>query len=43
VSEAQLDQLRAKGWEVRYTSAKTGEAVEDAFNTLAGRMLGKST
>lgn len=39
VSEAQLDQLRAKGWEVRYTSAKTGEAVEDAFNTLAGRML----
>ncbi|GIW27081.1 MAG: GTP-binding protein [Meiothermus sp.] len=42
VSEAQVSQLRAKGWEVRYTSAKTGKAVEEAFHSLAGRMLEQS-
>lgn len=39
INDAQVDQLRAKGWEVRYTSAKTGETVEEAFHALAGRML----
>lgn len=39
VSEAQINPLRAKGWEVHYTSAKTGKAVEEAFHLLAGRML----
>lgn len=39
VSEAQINPLQAKGWEVHYTSAKTGEAVEEAFHLLAGRML----
>lgn len=39
VSEAQISPLRVKGWEIHYTSAKTGEAVEKAFHLLAGRML----
>jgi len=39
VDETQVDQLWARGWEIHYTSAKTGEAVEEAFNSLAGRIL----
>jgi small GTP-binding protein len=42
VSEAQIDALRARGWDIRYTSAKTGEGVEESFTTLAKRMLEQS-
>ncbi len=42
VSEAQVDELRARGWEIRYTSAKTGEGVEDSFTALAQHMLEQS-
>ncbi|MCS7069362.1 MAG: GTP-binding protein [Meiothermus sp.] len=42
VSDAQLDGLRARGWELRYTSAKTGEGVEACFESLAQRMLAQS-
>lgn len=42
VSEAQLDSLRARGWDLRYTSAKTGEGVEESFEALARKMLEQS-
>lgn len=42
VSEAQLNDLRASGWDIRYTSAKTGEGVEESFESLAKRMLEQS-
>ena len=34
-----LDDLAAKRWEIIKSSAKTGEGVEDAFMSLAQRML----
>lgn len=39
VPDAALLDLRARGWTVLETSAKTGENVEDAFLTLASAML----
>lgn len=39
ISEVEVSQLRAMGWEIRYTSAKTGEGVEESFAALAQRML----
>jgi small GTP-binding protein len=38
VSDGELDALRAGGWSVLRTSAKTGESVEDAFRELAVRV-----
>jgi small GTP-binding protein len=38
VSDAALDDLRKQGWWVRASSARTGEAVEDAFRDLATRV-----
>ena len=40
LEEAKVQSLRERGWDIRYTSAKTGEAVEQAFADLARRMLG---
>lgn len=42
VSEAQLNDLRTSGWDIRYTSAKTGEGVEESFESLAKGMLEQS-
>jgi small GTP-binding protein len=39
VPDAELDALRAAGWSVRRTSARSGEGVEDAFRELALRTL----
>jgi hypothetical protein len=39
VADAELDALRAAGWSVRRTSARSGEGVEDAFRELALRTL----
>ena len=33
--------MRARGWIVLRTSAKTGEGVEEAFQSLAQAMLGQ--
>lgn len=40
VPATELDALRAAGWSVRRTSAKSGDGVEDAFRELATRMTG---
>jgi small GTP-binding protein len=40
VSHRELEELRAGGWSVRLTSAKTGAGVEDAFHELAARVTG---
>lgn len=42
ISEVEVNQLRAMGWDIRYTSAKTGEGVEESFAALAKRMLEQS-
>ena len=39
VSERETAALAQKGWQVLRTSAKTGEGVEEAFLTLAQKML----
>jgi small GTP-binding protein len=39
IEDRTVDDLRAAGWIVLLSSAKTGEGVEDAFLTLAQRML----
>ncbi|WP_027883418.1 Rab family GTPase [Meiothermus rufus] len=39
IPEAKLDELRALGWAIRFTSAKTGEGVEESFEALAQRLL----
>jgi hypothetical protein len=39
VSETLLEPLRARGWPIIRTSARTGMGVEDAFQFLAQRML----
>ncbi|RDI96720.1 GTP-binding protein [Meiothermus sp. QL-1] len=36
---ARVEGLRALGWAVHYTSAKSGEGVEEAFLALARRLL----
>lgn len=41
LQEGDLELLRNRGWAILYTSAKTGEGVEEAFELLAGRMLEK--
>jgi signal recognition particle receptor subunit beta len=33
------DTLRERGWDVRYSSAKTGTGVEEMFLDLAGRLI----
>jgi len=38
VRDAELDDLRQKGWWARSSSARTGEGVEDAFKDLALRV-----
>jgi hypothetical protein len=38
-----LDELERAGWAVRFASAKTGHAVEDAFRELAELMLRPSS
>ncbi|MBF6595450.1 MAG: GTP-binding protein [Thermaceae bacterium] len=39
LEEGQLEALRARGWTILQTSAKTGQGVEEAFGLLAKRML----
>lgn len=39
LEDSDLEPLREQGWMILYTSAKTGEGVEEAFELLAGRML----
>jgi hypothetical protein len=38
INNAELDDLRQRGWWVRASSARTGEGVEDAFKDLAVRV-----
>ena len=40
IADAELDALRAAGWSVRRTSAKSGDGVEEAFRELALRTTG---
>jgi small GTP-binding protein len=39
LSGAEVESLKEKGWEVYFTSAKTGENVESAFRQLTQQML----
>lgn len=39
VPATELDRLRSLGWDCFQTSAKTGDAVEGMFQTLANKML----
>jgi len=39
IQQADLDDLVARGWTVVETSAKTGTAVEELFQTLTDRMM----
>lgn len=39
ISDEQLDTLKAQDWTVRRTSAKTGTGVDEAFTTLAARLV----
>lgn len=39
LSGAEVESLKEKGWDVYYTSAKTGENVETAFRQLTQQML----
>ena len=39
IGDEAVEDLRQNGWWVRSTSARTGEAVEDAFGTLAERVV----
>jgi hypothetical protein len=38
IRDAELEDLRQKGWWARSSSARTGEGVEDAFKDLAVRV-----
>lgn len=40
IGDTDLEELRQSGWWVRSSSARTGEAVDDAFRDLAARMVG---
>jgi small GTP-binding protein len=40
IADDALEELRRGGWQVRPSSAKTGEGVEDAFTDLAARVAG---
>lgn len=40
VPDAELEALRAEGWSVRRTSARSGDGVEEAFRELATRTAG---
>lgn len=40
VDQQELDRLRASNWLMTTTSAKTGQGVENAFATLAQKMMG---
>ena len=40
VNPEELDRLRASSWLMTTTSAKTGQGVENAFATLAQKMMG---
>jgi small GTP-binding protein len=40
IGEAPIETLRAAGWTIERTSAKTGEGVEAAFTELAQRIVG---
>lgn len=42
IREVELNKLRSMGWNIHYTSAKTGEGVEESFTDLAKRMLEQS-
>lgn len=39
ISDRETTALREKGWEVIVTSAKTGSGVEDAFQTMAKKLV----
>jgi small GTP-binding protein len=39
ISERETEALHEKGWEVVSTSAKSGRGVEEAFNSLARKMV----
>jgi small GTP-binding protein len=39
ISERETNALKEKGWDVITTSAKTGSGVEEAFQTLAKKMV----
>lgn len=39
IENSAIEELSGKGWTVIKTSAKTGRGVEEAFLTLAGRMI----
>jgi small GTP-binding protein len=41
IDSAQQEQLLADGWSIHYTSAKTGDAVEQVFLNLAQSILAK--
>lgn len=40
VTGEMLEELRGRGWKPLESSAKTGQGVEDAFQAIAGLMLG---
>jgi len=40
VDQQELDRLRASNWLMTTSSAKTGQGVENAFTTLAQKMMG---
>jgi hypothetical protein len=39
IPESRLDELKALGWTIRLTSAKTGDSVEAAFQEIADRIV----
>ena len=39
----EMSNLESRGWEIRTTSAKTGEAVEESFSWIAGACLRSNT